>query len=220
MKDENSVILKGVPNGILIMLNKDTPFDTLKSILKKKISLNKNFFEDANTSINFKGRELDDEQELELLNIISEESGLEISFVGEQVSLSNNLKSNNQETLTQKSSPPFLTTKSNITYYHKGSLRSGQTIEFAGSVVIIGDVKPGAKVLAEGNVIILGKLKGSVHAGCKGDENCFVSALEVSPSQLIIKSVIAFFPEDLEQNRGPEYVYLKNGEIFVEQLPL
>ena len=53
------------------------------------------------------------------------------------------------------------------TKFHKGSLRSGQRLEFDGSIVIIGDVNAGAEVIASENIVILGILRGLAHAGCK-----------------------------------------------------
>lgn len=207
----NSVIFKGIADGLIIILDNTISFEQLKDALLKKVIQTKNFFEDANISITFKGRELNEEEEMELLQIISKESGLEISFVNDCATL-------NCKQEVSPSPPPILTAKNNITYYHKGSLRSGQRLDFAGSIVIIGDVNPGAQVMAEGNVVILGKLKGSVHAGCKGADDCFVSALHVEPTQIIIKDIIAVFPDNLEKQRGPEYVYAKDGQIFVEPL--
>lgn len=212
---ENSVIFKGIPNGMLIMLDSQISFEELKIALNKKVIQAKDFFEGANISITFKGRDLSENQELELLEIIAKESGLEISFVNNGAML------NNEKPILKEDSapaPPILTAKNNITYYHKGSLRSGQRIDFAGSVIVIGDVNPGAQILAEGNIIVLGKLKGSVHAGCKGAEDCFVSALHMNPIQLIIRDVIAFFPKDLEKERGAEFAYVKDDQIFVESL--
>lgn len=219
--NENSVIFKGIPNGILIILDNQVSFEELKISLSKKVIQAKDFFEDANISITFKGRELSENEELELLEIISKESGLEISFVNNEATLNNEPKHKLQENTVPENAPltpHILTAKNNITYYHKGSLRSGQRIDFSGSVVIIGDVNPGSQILAEGNIIVLGKLKGSVHAGCKGANDCFVSALNMNPIQLIIKDIIAFFPEDLEKERGPEFAYVKDEQIFVEPL--
>lgn len=213
--NENSVIFKGIQNGMLIILDSEISFEELKTSLDKKVIQAKDFFEGANISITFKGRDLSENEELELLEVISKKSGLEISFVNSEKILNNEPVPSKEKSILE---PPILTAKNNITYYHKGSLRSGQRIDFAGSVIIIGDVNPGAQILAEGNIIVLGKLKGSVHAACKGAEDCFISALHMDPIQLIIKDVITFFPEDLEKERGPEFAYVKDGQIFVESL--
>ena len=56
----------------------------------------------------------------------------------------------------------------NTTLFHKGNLRSGRSIEYDGSVVLLGDVNPGAQIKAKGNILVLGAIKGTVHAGCDG----------------------------------------------------
>lgn len=66
------------------------------------------------------------------------------------------------------------------------TLRSGTRIEFAGHVVVVGDVNPGAEVVAEGNVIVWGRVRGMVHAGSKGDTSAYICALDLSPTQLRI----------------------------------
>ncbi len=71
------------------------------------------------------------------------------------------------------------------------TLRSGTRIEFAGHVVVFGDVNPGAEIVAEGNVMIWGRLRGMVHAGAKGNRNAVVCALDLSPTQLRIADEVS-----------------------------
>jgi septum site-determining protein MinC len=73
----------------------------------------------------------------------------------------------------------------------KRTVRSGQVIKHAGTIVILGDVNPGAELIAEGNVIVWGKLRGVVHAGASGDANATVGALSLAPTQLRIGTLIA-----------------------------
>lgn len=75
--------------------------------------------------------------------------------------------------------------------FYKGTLRSGQKLEADNSIVIIGDVNPGASVIAGGNIVIIGSLTGSVQAGSRGNRNCFVMALSMSPIQIQIADIIA-----------------------------
>lgn len=220
--NKNIVIFKGVQDGILIILNKDAPFEEIEIVLLEKVKNVKSFFEDANISINFKGRDLSEDEESKLLEIICKESGLDISFVNnikreddELPSSTNSSNAIDQNFILQNYS---LDAKNHFTHFHKGSLRSGQRIDFAGSVVIIGDVNPGGEIIAEGNVIVLGKLKGVVHAGCKGDKNCYISALYMMPTQLIIGDCLAYFPTDIKRDIMPEYAYVKDNQIFVENL--
>ncbi len=106
--------------------------------------------------------------------------------------------------------------KEHATKFHKGNLRSGMFMEYDGSLVILGDVNPGAEVKATGNILILGALKGIAHAGCKGSTDAFVFALNLIPVQLRIGNIITRFPDgDSKVNRKPEYAYVEDGKIYV-----
>ncbi|HVN16118.1 MAG TPA: septum site-determining protein MinC [Anaerolineales bacterium] len=71
------------------------------------------------------------------------------------------------------------------------TLRSGTRVEFAGHVVVFGDVNPGAEVIAEGNVIVWGRVRGLVHAGAKGNRKAVICALDLSATQLRIADQIS-----------------------------
>lgn len=95
------------------------------------------------------------------------------------------------------------------------TLRSGQTVRHPGHVVVIGDVNPGAEIVAGGNVVVWGKLRGVVHAGATGDEAAMVCALDLAPTQLRIGSQISVSPERKGKSR-PEMAYLRDGQLVAE----
>lgn len=66
------------------------------------------------------------------------------------------------------------------------TIRSGTRVEFPGHVVILGDINPGAEVVAEGNVIVWGRARGLIHAGSKGDRSAVICALDLAATQLRI----------------------------------
>ena len=106
--------------------------------------------------------------------------------------------------------------KEHNTKFYKGNLRNGMSLDFDGSLVILGDVNPGAQVTATGNILILGALKGLAHAGCRGNSEAFVFALHLIPVQRRIGSIITRFPDgDSKVNRKPEYAYVEEGKIYV-----
>lgn len=95
------------------------------------------------------------------------------------------------------------------------TLRSGFRLQYSGHVVIIGDINPGAEIIAGGNVIVWGRLRGVVHAGAGGNEEAVICALDLSPTQLRIAGQIATTP----QRRGktqPEMVHIKNGQVTAD----
>ncbi|TMC53708.1 MAG: hypothetical protein E6J26_08725, partial [Chloroflexi bacterium] len=68
----------------------------------------------------------------------------------------------------------------------RSTLRGGSAVHHEGHVIIVGDVNPGAEVIAAGDVIVWGKLRGLVHAGAMGDNGAIVCALLFEPTQLRI----------------------------------
>ena len=95
------------------------------------------------------------------------------------------------------------------------TLRSGFSLQHTGHVIVIGDVNPGAEIIAGGDVVVWGHLRGMVHAGAEGDEDAIVCALDLSPTQLRIAGQIATTPK----RRGksyPEMVRLKDNQVVAE----
>ncbi|MBN1438146.1 MAG: septum site-determining protein MinC [Anaerolineales bacterium] len=95
------------------------------------------------------------------------------------------------------------------------TLRSGNSIHFPGHVVVLGDVNPGAEIFAGGSVVVWGRLRGTVHAGARGDERSVVCAMDLSPMQLRIGAHVATSPP----RRGkpqPETAFLREGQLVAE----
>ncbi len=99
----------------------------------------------------------------------------------------------------------------------KRTIRSGQMLRYPGHVTIVGDVNPGAEVVAGGDIIIWGKLRGTVHAGAQGDDSAIVCALSLAPTQLRIGNHISRSPEEGERNVAlPETARVDQTGIIVE----
>ena len=96
------------------------------------------------------------------------------------------------------------------------TLRSGQQLRHPGSIALIGDVNPGAEIVAGGDIIVWGKLRGTVHAGAMGDEDAQVCALDMQPTQLRIAQHIARSPEGRRRKPSPEVARVRKGQIVVE----
>jgi septum site-determining protein MinC len=99
--------------------------------------------------------------------------------------------------------------------YVNRTLRSGTRVEFPGSVVVLGDVNPGAELVVQGSVIIWGRLRGAVHAGSGGDANAVVCSLEIAPMRLQIADQAWEKPAgDLEARPG--MALIRDGGIVIE----
>ena len=95
------------------------------------------------------------------------------------------------------------------------TLRSGVRLHHPGSIVVIGDVHPGAEIVAGGDIVVWGKLHGTVHAGAFGDDEAVVCALDFAPTQLRIGRYITRSPDDRRRKAQPETGRVRNGRIEV-----
>ena len=99
------------------------------------------------------------------------------------------------------------------------SLRSGQNVNFDGNVVVLGDVNPGAEIIASGHILVMGVLRGLVHAGATGEDEATVTALTLSPTQLRIASHITRPPDggsNNESEKPPETASIRGDTVVIE----
>lgn len=211
----NSVIIKGNKYGIVVVLDEHSEFDVLKKELAEKFQSASKFFDKANMAISFEGRKLSQNEERELLSIISQNSDLNIVCVIDTDEMREKyFKKVVEEKLEELSS--------HTGQFYKGTLRSGQMLESESSIIILGDVNPGAKVIAKGNVIILGSLKGNIYAGAGGNEDAFVVALEMAPIQIRIGEIIARSSDESGLRKALSndamIAYVDEGHIYIGKL--
>jgi septum site-determining protein MinC len=79
-------------------------------------------------------------------------------------------------------------------------------------LVVVGDVNPGAELVATGDIVVFGSLRGTAHAGAQGDATARVYALELAPTQLRIATLIAA-DDGGRRPREPQVAYIENGRI-------
>lgn len=180
--------------------------DIIANLKKKMIEL-KNLYQEEKTPILITGKVLKNKEMEEIQNLIKRFIDVQIDFDSPKVlGLHGIKKSFYKEIATSE------------TKFHKGSLRSGQRIEFEGSLVIIGDVNPGAEVIAGENIVVLGELRGLAHAGAKGNRDAVIEAVEVLATQLRIADVVKEIEKSEEEIKTIKTsAYLKeSGEMVLE----
>lgn len=209
----NSVIIKGNKYGIIVVLNPDIPFDELKELVAEKFKESSKFFEKAKMAISFEGRVLTNEEQKDILDIIGNTTDMQIVCVIDNDPGREELF---KKTLEQK----LMELDNNTGQFYKGILRSGTSLEFESSVIIIGDVNNGARVVSKGNIIVLGSLKGNAFAGATGNTNAFVVALDMRPTQIRIADVIARAPDKpiKEADKEAKIAFLEDGNIYIEPI--
>lgn len=213
------VILKSNRYGINLILDNNISFAELKKAVLDKFKESEKFFKNASIAISFEGRTLSGEEELELLDLIAENTSIHVVCVVDHDEL-------REQLYKEKIDSYYNNVADNTGEFYKGTLRSGQVLKCDSSIVIIGDVNPGAKIIARGNIVIIGALKGNAYAGAAGDESCFVTALTMEPVQIKIGNVIGRSadkgPWEAIRNRKrtmePQMAMVSDGNILIEPI--
>ncbi|MCR5271695.1 MAG: septum site-determining protein MinC [Lachnospiraceae bacterium] len=196
------VIIKSNRFGINLKMDPDMEFRDLMTEITSKFIESADFFKNAKFAITFEGRELTEDEESEIIHTIQMNTDIEIVCVMEsgtaeekrmEAVVKNIIEHREVPINSEKNITPTENTIENpyeLASIYKGTLRNGQAIDSEASIVVVGDVNPGASVSAAGNVIVLGSLKGNAFAGHNGDDNCFVYALDMNPMQIRIADAI------------------------------
>ena len=209
-----AVTIKGNKYGLIIYVDDSLSFEEASEEIIKKLNECEKFYSGASLGVTFEGKRFSDSEEREIVNLIMQNSSINIPCIIDNDKFKEDYFRKNLEERLQDMD-------SNSGQFYKGTLRSGQVLESESSVVILGDVNPGAKVLAAGNVVILGSLKGTVYAGIAGNPSSFVVALEMDPVQLRIGNVLGRSsekPSKKIKNTGTKIAYLYDDNIYIEPL--
>lgn len=223
-------MIKGNKSGIILVLDAELEFNELTQEIAKKFKDSAKFLGNAQMALTFEGRELTSTEQKEILDIIEKNSDLKIICIVDT-------SEKNEELFKKSLSEKLLELNSNTGQFYKGNLRSGQVLEMESSVVIIGDINNGAKVMSKGNIIVLGTLKGTACAGISGNDKSFIVALDMHPIQIRISDYIAIAPdsdqsdkkhrkllnfkknkpkEDKFSMQEPEIAFVENGKICIQ----
>ncbi|MES0337471.1 MAG: septum site-determining protein MinC [Candidatus Magnetobacterium sp. LHC-1] len=201
-----AIEIKGITiPALLINLDSLTSIeDNLRDI---ELKMSSSFFSNSKVVINTNGLDLTDGDRGRLHEMLREHGAL-IVDVKTQFSLETREKKKVIEPSEEKRT--LMTVSKTI--------RGGQCVTYDGDLMIIGNVNPGAYVIATGNIIVLGALKGVAHAGAGGDEDAVVIALTLKPQQLKIANIVTRPPDDDVQTLYPEKAFVKDKTIQIEKI--
>ena len=102
-----------------------------------------------------------------------------------------------------------------------GALRSGNKVEYEGTVIVLGDLNAGAEVISGENVIVLGAIRGLAHAGASGNREAIIVANEIDAPQVRIADIVkeiekAEIVEGEEEKTKKKRAYIKRSQIILE----
>ena len=218
-----TVELKGFRDGMRLIIDPEASMQQIEQAILERMASLGDSLSGLTMNIDLGSRSLNDEELVRLKKLLNENYGLEVKqIIGDSQDEPNRTES------AQIAGVPALHSEERVynqlaqineeTRFIRHTLRSGQ-IERAleGNMVILGDVNPGAEVVAAGDIIVLGTLRGVAHAGALGNISSIIFALSLLPTQLRIGRFITRAPAEQQQHQRAEIARVLEDAIIVEE---
>lgn len=204
---KSCIVINLRKDDIVIRINEEFSQEDIMYSLRKKMPELKKLYQGEKTPIIITGKILKNKEIDEIQKLIKRYIDVDINFDSPRtLGLHGITRTYNREVAVSE------------TKFHRGAVRSGQKVEYEGSLVILGDVNDGAEVIAGENIIILGILRGLAHAGAKGNKEAIIAASSIEAPQLRISNVIRERErEEITEDIKKTYAYIDDaGKIIIE----
>lgn len=200
---EDRIIIKGNKEGLNVVISMNTfkDFDEMLEVLIDKLSKGKIFYKGCTLKLTTELKYISEKDLRKLKDILFDEFLIKDCIF---------------EDKEDKITKVFSGIYEGRTKFIRKTIRGGQSINYLGNVVIIGDVNPGAEVFAGGNIIVLGTLRGHVFAGSGGNDRAIIVAFSLQPEILQISNIVTRSPEGGTKPQFPEMAKIKENMIVVE----
>ncbi|MFR3919914.1 MAG: septum site-determining protein MinC [Clostridia bacterium] len=204
---KNCITINTKKDSIVIKIDENAEQDEIMQELNQKLVELKKLYKEDDTPITVTGKVLKNKEIDQVQEEINKNINVKVFFDSPRIlGLHGIKKTFNKDIATSE------------TKFHKGALRSGQRIEFEGSLVILGDVNDGAEVIASENIVVLGALRGLAHAGAKGNNDAMIAASSIESQQIRISNVVKEIERDeINKEEIKTYAYLdKDCNMVIE----
>jgi septum site-determining protein MinC len=220
-----SIRVRGTQDGLVMQLPADVPLATVLGQVRSSVDGAGDFYRHGEIVLDYGTRPPNLEEILALRSLLAER-GVRLRTVTSSVPEFRDLLRgwgyHPLRPLPEQQGEDDLSTEPSIelersAYYVRRTLRSGASVHSDEDVIIMGDVNAGAEVSSGGDVIVWGTLRGTVHAGLRGDQAAIICALRFMPTQLRIGSVYARSPDEPgETSTVPMIARVVDGDLVVE----
>ncbi len=217
------IAIKGTRSGLLLTLEPETPFIDLLNALADRLAEAPAFFRGAALTVDTSRRHLRVSERIQLEDLLAhyQMSVRPLEKVAEAVKEVKTITLPLEEPQYEADAEAEQQTQrdpreSEDTLFLRRTVRSGQAIHHKSNVVVLGDVNPGAEIVAGGDILVWGVLRGMVHAGYPDNEQAMVCSLQLSPVQLRIAHLLSRPPEGFAAQPRPEVAVIRQGQIVVE----
>ncbi|MBN2984848.1 septum site-determining protein MinC [Cohnella algarum] len=203
MNGKSAITIKGVKEGLVFLLDDQCDFVSLLDELQAKLDKHEQQLAGpiVHVTVKLGSRKLGEEDKERIRSAIRRQGNFLVQSI-------------ESDAETEEAAAP-----GNEMHTIAAIVRSGQTIELVGDLLLIGDVNPGGTVRCTGDIYIMGALRGIAHAGYPDGTGAIIAASRMTPTQLRIADVISRPPEEWTSSEPwMEYAYLRDGVMEMDKL--
>ena len=216
------ITVKNSRNGLEFWLDDTKTYAELRDALAEKLRTNRHFYSGTTQPVYFFGKHCSPGQKRELRSLLSSEFSIkDVRFTDDEIPQKQKTTSMEMPQITEEPQKPepqqVIIKKENSSVFLRHTVRGGQRVESEGDIVVVGDVNPGAELVAGGSIAVFGNLRGLAHAGASGRKDVCIVANALLPRQVRICGKIALIPKGRHID-CPEIVTLENDEVIVRNI--
>ncbi|GLX69531.1 septum site-determining protein MinC [Paenibacillus glycanilyticus] len=204
MTEKQHIMIKGVKEGLVFLLDDKCEFAVLLDELQYKLEkTHQQLLTGPLVHVHVKlgTRQLDEDDKERIKSVIRSQGNLMVQSIDSSAAA--------QDGIATPAGPHVIT----------GMVRSGQTIEHDGDLLLAGDVNPGGTILCSGDIYVMGALRGVAHAGVNGRTDVIIAASLMRPTQLRIADIISRPPEEwMSGDAAMEFAYLYEGSMQIDKM--
>lgn len=216
---KNMVRIKNTSGGMTVYLDAELEFEELLSEIGRKFGESAKFFGNVQTVLSLEGRELSSEEEARIVDIITEETQLDIVYLLEKEKLPEPAEVEEEEVseVVEEEIP-----KEERVVFYKRSIEAGEIIKTDKDMVIFGNVSSGSVLISTNSIYVFGGLYGEAYAGVDNGNDYVVAAMDFMPEKVGIgrleyqgKKVSKWKKKN---NFEPQIAYVRDKKIITEQI--
>ncbi|SFE24281.1 septum site-determining protein MinC [Paenibacillus catalpae] len=205
MTEKQHIMIKGVKEGLVFLLDDKCEFAVLLDELQYKLEkTHQQLLAGPLVHVHVKlgTRQLGDDDKERIKSVIRSQGNLMVQSIESSFAVLDGANA-------APTGPHVIT----------GIIRSGQTVEHDGDLLLAGDLNPGGTILCSGDIYVMGALRGVAHAGVNGRTDVIIAASLMRPTQLRIADVISRPPEEwMSGDAAMEFAYLYEGSMQIDKM--
>lgn len=220
---DNSVILKGNPYGISVIINEGGEYKTIKDRVLSKFKDSEGFFKGASVGISFEGDvHLPDNYQLDLLNSIADNTCINVVCL---IDRSQDTVCYYKDIVEAAGKEAGSDEYKDYCTVIRDNIREENSVTSPLGIMVIGSVLPSGRVTSDNDVYIMGTASGTVTAGAPDNTSAVVYAGSFDNCDLTIGGIskrnensLGSFFRKLKKSKNMIKAYVENDLICFEEV--